>query len=103
MEDLQRLGGNINLVGFRDVDGGSMIVVKKLVGNYVRKFTDRLSAFESLTLTMKQIHGSENHSGSFEVHAKVLFNGKSQHSDTTDHNLFFGVDQVLKSLEKQTL
>ena len=103
MDDLQQLGGNIDLVGFRQVDGGSMIVVKKLVGNYARKFSDRLAAFERLTLTVKPVHHTEGGSSMYELHAKVCFDGKSSNADTTDHNLFFAVDKVLKGVEKQTL
>ena len=53
------LGGNIELSGFKDVDGGSMVILKKVVGNYVRKMNDMTSKFEKLSLNMKVIHEKE--------------------------------------------
>ena len=103
MDDLQSLGGNIDLVGFREVDGGSMIVVKKLVGNYTKKFSSRLSNFERLVISMKPVHSSNDKGGAYELRGKILYDGKSDHADITDHNLFFAVDNVLKKLEKLSL
>lgn len=100
MDDRQELGGSIELVGFRDIDGGSMIVVKKIVGNYAKKFATRLDNFERLIIGMKGIHSSEDGPGAFELNGKLLFSGKSEHTNHTDHNLFFALDKVLKSLEK---
>jgi len=34
MSDELQLGGNINLSGFKEIDSGSMVVLKKIVGNY---------------------------------------------------------------------
>ncbi|MBD3259811.1 hypothetical protein GF371_04255, partial [Candidatus Woesearchaeota archaeon] len=41
-----KLGGNIELSGFRDLDGGTMVILKKIVGNYVRKLSDNSEKFE---------------------------------------------------------
>ena len=94
------LGGNIELAGFKEIDGGSMIILKKMVGNYVKKMNELTNNFEKLTLTMKEVHKSEN-SGKFEIHAKVLDNGKVITSELTDNNLFVTVDKVLGSVMKQ--
>ena len=89
------LGGNIELVGFKDLDGGSMVIVKKMVGNHVRKISDMAENFQKLTLTMKPIHGAN---GKFEVHAKVLDNGRPITSEVTDFNLFFTLDKALTKI-----
>ncbi|MBD3318425.1 hypothetical protein GF342_00790 [Candidatus Woesearchaeota archaeon] len=103
MDDVQRLGGNIDLAGFRDVDGGSMIVVKKIVGTYAKKFSTRLSDFERLELRMKPIHSSEDGPGAYELKGKLVYGGRSEHVENTDHNLFYALDSVLKKLEKLSL
>lgn len=89
------LGGNIELVGFKELDGGSMVIVKKMVGNHVRKMSDTANNFESLTLTLKPVHGTNN---KFEVHAKVMDNGKPVISEVTDYNLFFTLDKALTKI-----
>jgi len=86
-----KLGGNIELVGFNDLDGGSMIILKKMVGNHVKKMGD-FSDIEGLTLTMKSIGSGQS---KFEVHAKALTKGRPVVSEVTDHNLFFTVDKAL--------
>ncbi len=92
------LGGNITLVGFKDVDPGSMLILKKIVGNYTRKLSDKIDGFESLELNRKEIHkteGSEKH----EIKAKVVAKGKLYNAQSTDRNLFIAVDNVLKKIE----
>ena len=41
------LGGNITLNGFSALDKGELSVVKKMVGNYVKRFNDLASNFEN--------------------------------------------------------
>jgi len=91
------LGGNITLVGFSDVDEGSMIILKKMVGNSVRKYQETTQKFEGLTLTCKNVHSDNK----FELHGKLLDNGKVLTSQVVDYNLFFTLDKVLKGLESQ--
>ena len=40
MDDTMQLGGNIELSGFSGVDGASMIVLKKIIGNYGKHFSE---------------------------------------------------------------
>ena len=91
------LGGNIELSGFKDVDGGSMIIIKKVVGNYVRKMNDMSSKFEKLSLNMKVIHEKEK-GEKYEVHAKLMDNGKIITSEMTERNLFFTIDKALSKI-----
>ena len=37
-EEILQLGGNIELAGFKELDRDSMVVLKKIVGNYAKKF-----------------------------------------------------------------
>jgi len=99
MEDTVSLGGNIELSGFREIDSGSMIILKKIVGNYSKKFSGMSPNLELLSLHMKNVHltsGSEK----YELHGKVISNGAIHTSATTDRNLFFALDKVLKNIEK---
>jgi len=98
MEDIQQLGGNIELAGFRDLDGGSMIILKKIIGNYARKFSDRLGDMEKLTITLKPV-GSNQH----EMHGRLVAKGKVFASEHTSHNLFVLADAVLKKIESFVL
>jgi len=92
------LGGSIELVGFKDLDGGSMVILKKMVGNHVRKMTDCAANFEKLTVSMKKVGAGNN---KFEIQAKMMDNGTPVTSEVTDFNLFFTVDKALSSIQTQ--
>lgn len=94
MEETIRLGGNIELSGFSNLDGGQMIVLKKIVGNYARKMEEKCKQFEALKLHLKQIGDQKK----FELKGQVVDGGNIYPSSTTEHNLFVGVDSVLKKL-----
>jgi ribosome-associated translation inhibitor RaiA len=89
------LGGNITLVGFKEIDKEELVVVKKMIGSYARKFSDTVSDFEHLTLTLKPVHRHEGGGEKFELDAKVLIKGKLLVSEVVDRNLFVGLDSVM--------
>jgi len=92
------LGGNIELVGFKELDGGSMVILKKMVGNHVRKMSDIAANFEKLTVTMKKVGAGSN---KFEINAKMMDNGRPYTSEVTDFNLFFTMDKALSQIQSQ--
>ena len=47
------LGGNISLEGFDELEPGTLIVVKKMVGNYAKNIAEK-TEFEKLELTLKK-------------------------------------------------
>ncbi len=99
-QETLKLGGNIELSGFRSLNGGQMIILKKMVGNYARRLADRSSNFELLHLHMKTVHERET-SELFEIHGKLIDNGKHSISKVTERNVFVAVDSALKKLEEQ--
>ncbi len=92
------LGGNIELVGFKQLDSGTMIILKKMIGNHVRKLSETAEQFEKLTVTMKKIGAGNN---KFEVQAKMMNNGKPYTSEVTDFNIFFTTDKALSHIQNQ--
>lgn len=100
MDETLALGGNIELTGFKDVDMGSMVIVKKIVGNYTKRLSEACQNFEKVKVTMKAIHETES-SQKFEIHGQLVDNGKQFNSETTDRNLFVGIDGALRKLESE--
>lgn len=90
--DIQ-LGGNITLSGFREVEPAKMIVVKKIVGNYIKRVQDRNVGFEKVSLTMKNVHSSE-----CEIKCSLHLNGKVYYSNHTGFNLFIVLDKSLNGV-----
>jgi hypothetical protein len=98
MTDIE-LGGNIKLVGFREVDPGSMVILKKIIGNYARKFSDHSPDFQALEVTLKTVHNTgEGSHPKYEIHAKATIGGHAKASECIERNVFVGVDEVLKKV-----
>lgn len=95
-DDLIKLGGSIELSGFRDFDGATMIVLKKIIGNYARKLSDSSSEFKGLKVRIKTIHEREK-SEKYELSAKCEAD-KVYSAEVTERNLFFAVDKALKKI-----
>ena len=100
MDDSMQLGGNIELSGFRNLDGASMVVLKKIVGNYGRRFSELVANFESLKITMKPVHETQK-SENYEIHAHLIAAGKTVASEAIERNLFVAIDNALKRIESQ--
>ena len=87
------LGGNITLTGFSERSFAELIVIKKVVGQYARKFNDSIEGFSHLTITLKTVGASK-----VELHANVEVNGTHFTSELVHHNLFVALDSVLKKV-----
>lgn len=91
------LGGNITLSGFKELDRDTMVIVKKIVGTYVKKFSETNDKFQSLAITLKHVHERET-SEKFEIKANLTAD-KQHNSDVTDRNLMFALDNALKKVD----
>ena len=90
------LGNSIELIDFKDIGRDRFVVIKKVVGNFVKKLQDRNSGFEKLSLHLKNIHGSEH-----EIIGKMISSGKTYHSEVINYNLFYALNEILKKLEAE--
>ena len=100
IDDLMQLGGNIELSGFKDINGASRVVLKKIIGNYGRRFSECSDNFESLKITMKQVPETKKIE-KYEIHVQLTDNGKPITSEVIERNLFIAVDNALKKIESQ--
>ncbi len=93
------LGGNIELIDFKDLDPSEMIVLKKIIGNYARKFSDQVENYEKLSLHLKKAEGKHK----YEVFGKLYHNQKTTNSEVNGTNLFMAVSDALKKIENQLM
>jgi len=96
-QEFVELGGQIKLCGFTEVDGGSMVVLKKIIGNYARKISDNSKDFQGLQVTLKKLHESGGHP-KFEVIAKAVNAGHAHSAEVVDRNIFVAVDGALRKV-----
>lgn len=90
------LGGNISLSGFSDFGGGDMVIVKKIVGNHVKKINELNKEFKNIKITLKTVHEIED-SKKFEIHV-LLSADKQYNTNITERNLYMGIDKALKKI-----
>lgn len=97
MDKSIKLGGDIQLTGFRDLDSSSMDVLKKIIASHAKRIGELAKRLEILHITLKPVHEREK-SEKYEVHAKIIDDGKVYASEITDRNLFAAIDNVLKKI-----
>ena len=87
------LGGNIKLDGFNSVDPPTLIVVKKIVGNYAKKINDNIEPFQELLVNLN-CNGESN----FTLNARLVVNERVCDVQARDENLFFALDRALNKV-----
>ena len=85
------LGGNIELVGFDDLEPGKLVVVKKIVGSYTKKISTAAQNFKKISIELKDK----------KILGKVTIGETTHSAEAEDNNLFFALDSVLSKLEKE--
>ena len=88
------LGGNISLEGFEEVEQGILIVIKKILGNYVKNITNKIDNFESILISFKF---NENNI----IDTKLKFGEKEIKSNSNDKNIFFALNNALAGLDEK--
>lgn len=91
--EIMELGSGIDLVNFGNLERDKIVVVKKVVGNFVKNLQERDIGFEKLTLNLKMVHNSE-----VEILGKLNINGKLYNSEVVSYNLFYALNEILKKL-----
>lgn len=98
MADTIQLGDKISLAGFKDEDSSTMIVVKKMIGNHVKKIMEDMPNFQNIHITLKKVHQHpDGEGGKNEIHVK-LTGDKVYATEVVDFNLFVGLDKALKKI-----
>lgn len=94
MDDLKQLGGNIDLIGFSALDGGTMFILRKIIGSSARKYSEKIQNFKKLTLKLNNANGNN------EITAIITADNDNQ-SISQDSNTLVAVANVLKELDEK--
>lgn len=84
-----KLGGNIELIGFESLEPGTLIVVKKMVGNYAKK----IEGLERFVLTL-------NKNDEYKMECLLVINGEEHKAEVSNKNLFYGIDKAISEANK---
>ena len=88
------LGGNIKLKGFSEIDNASLIVVKKIVGNYAKKLAETTEDFQQLILNLESDNPKD-----FKINIEFQKNSENLTSEIQGENLFFTLSQALEGIK----
>ena len=96
----KEFNASVELAGFRDLDSSSMTIITGNIDKHARKLSSHCNKMEKLHITLKKIHEREK-GEKYDIHAKVLDNGKAFTSQVVDRNLFAAVDKALEKLVRE--
>ena len=85
------LGGNIKLDNFEDIDGGILVVVKKMIGNYTKQICDKNKDFKEITVTKEGENGVKI----------VCMCDKEIKSEVKEKSLMFSLGKALDEVLKK--
>lgn len=92
-----RLGGNIILVGF-SLEPTEMIVVKKIIGNYVKKISEKID-YQDIKITLKETQKAKSFLHSIEISAKTAKGILA--AKAVDNNLYTSLSEALDKVFNQ--
>jgi len=87
------LGDKIELAGSEIIDGATMIILKKIIGNHFREIS-QTKEINRLFLCIKK----EN---DFTIAAKMMYQNGEIASEISHSNLFMAMDSTLKDIRRQ--
>ena len=85
------LGGNIKLTGFDDMEPAKLVVIKKIVGNYVKE----LGSVKELNLNLLQQDNDV-----FKIKGSLALDNNTKDAEIEDNNLFFALNSILNKLKE---
>ena len=88
------------LSGFRGIDASSMDILRKNIASHERRIGELAKKIEELHITLKPVHEREK-GEKYEVHVRLIDNGKVYASKVTERNLFLAVDESLNKITNE--
>ncbi len=88
-----KLGGNIELEGFDNIEPAQLVVIKKIVGSSAKKISEEISAFDNLQITLK-----ENEKDKVTLSGKITIKDAEHEAEASDKNLFFALNTLFNEL-----
>jgi hypothetical protein len=86
------LGGSIFLENFETIEQGQLIVIRKVVGNYTKKISEKFKDFKKITVTIIPETG-------YKIRV-ILETSETKEAEAENPNLFFALDQALAKVSE---
>lgn len=93
MDNTIHLGGNIELSGVEALDSASMVILKKMIGNYARQFSEKINV-QKLSVNV-----SKSDAGHC-LNSVLVTDSSTVSAEFVHSNLFIALDGSLKCIDK---
>ena len=104
-----KLGGNISLINFEVLEPAELVVVKKIVGTYVKKLAENTS-YNGLKLRLKQTEHGKSFLHEIEAQAFITDSQSKEEggniilsASSTGRNLFSALSEVLEKINSEAI
>ena len=84
------LGGNIELNGFQNADGGTRTIVMKMIGQFTKDAQAKCSKFEKIAVNL---------SGNYDVSVVLYDNGKEIIGKASSSNALIAFGDAIRDLQ----
>lgn len=88
-----KLGDKIKLNGFSGIDNASMVILKKIIGNYTRKIIDNVKDFEELSVDLSEKNKK------FDINVTEKVSGKENNYKSSESNIYVAIDKAFKQIK----
>ncbi len=95
----KEIGGNVKVTGFGILDSPSMLVAKKIIETYAKKYNDFSSDVREVHITLKPLHEREK-SEKYQVDTRVQSKGKIFAAEHVDRNVFVALDKAMGKVQQ---
>ena len=90
-----KLGEQIEIIGFDDIEPALLIVIKKIIGNNIKQISETKEGFENIKITLK---GSKEKG--YEIQGVLTINKAEKGASVKNSNLFFAINSLFEKLQK---
>jgi len=95
-----KIGGEISLIGFGALPPMELIVVKKIVGTYVKQLTEKTD-YKALKLQLK-VH-DKGKSSLYEINAQANIGDNTVGANVEDWNLYQALSQIMEKIVTESV
>jgi len=88
-----KLGDKIILEGFKEIDNASMVIAKKIIGNYIKKISEKNPKFENLTIILNKSKEG------FNSNIILVIDKKESRFSNENANFFMSIDGAFKNIK----
>ena len=93
-----RLGGNIWLIGFNDIDKVELAVVKKIVGSSIKKMAEK-TPYDEVRIRMKK--HDKGKSFLHEISSDIYVGGLHLNAKSENRNIYSAISTALNNLLRE--